>query len=424
MRLTVLDSIFSNNTAGTHGGAIHASGANVTIRRSQFSDHSATGSFGGDGAAVFVTNGSLEVFSSRFSNNSGIGDGGAIYFKNASDNKTKLTVSDSKFMDNAAIDDDENTNNYERGGAIYYANSSNARSEIRRSSFSGHEARFGGAIYVASGALTIDNSTFDSNSAASQGGGIYVNGGELTVRHATIVKNSAANGAGMAVFQSLNDASQNPTVKVYNSIIAQNTDSDETNSACLASALTVNQGNIIEDTNCEAAAQTAAADLMLEMVDSTSDASVSGVVTRYYRLMPGSPAIDAGARISLLQDQRGMCRPWGAGFDIGSYEMSKGRACTSDEEEDSDDSVGATKKATPVKSDPMTCASLSSLDNGIEISATHGLDSGVQCQLIGARGIGIKSVIDAGYFKGVDIWGFVEQGVQVCFNASSPPALP
>lgn len=419
LRLIVLDSTFSNNAAGTHGGAILADDAvQVTIMRSHFNNNSATGSSGGDGAAIFVSNGSLAVHSSSFSNNSGIGDGGAIFFKNSSDSKARLIVSDSKFMENAAIDDDENTNRYELGGAIYYSNSSNGASEIRRSSFSGHEARFGGGVYMAGGKLTINNSTFDSNSAASQGGGIYVNGGELTVRHATIVKNTAANGAGMAVFQNLNDASQNPTVKIYNSIIAKNTDSDETNSACLANALSVNQGNIIEDTNCGVAAQTAQADLLLEMVDVTDTATDSAVKTRYYRLMPGSPAIDAGARTGLSQDQRGMCRPQGAGFDIGSYEMSKGHPCNS--ERRSDDSDDATEEATPAQFDPMTCATLSNLDNGIKVSATHGLESGVQCQEISARGIGIQSVIDAGFIKAVDIWGFVGQGVQVCFDDHGP----
>ncbi len=39
-----------------------------------------------------------------------------------------------------------------------------------------------------------------------------------------------------------------------------------------------------------------------------------------FRLMPGSPAIDAGASIGVTSDILGVARPQGAGFDIGCYE--------------------------------------------------------------------------------------------------------
>ena len=62
----------------------------------------------------------------------------------------------------------------------------------------------------------------------------------------------------------------------------------------------------------------------------------------------------------------------------------------------------------------VTCPALSQA-TGIVIQATYGAGSGVQCQRIGGGGIGIQSIIDAGFIDAVDIWGYVEQGVEVCF---------
>lgn len=41
-------------------------------------------------------------------------------------------------------------------------------------------------------------------------------------------------------------------------------------------------------------------------------------------LLPGSPAVDAGATVNLATDHDGVSRPQGAGYDIGAYELSPG----------------------------------------------------------------------------------------------------
>ena len=61
-----------------------------------------------------------------------------------------------------------------------------------------------------------------------------------------------------------------------------------------------------------------------------------------------------------------------------------------------------------------TCLALSQA-SGIAVHATYGLTSGVQCQRLDGAGIGVQSLIDAGFIDAVDIWGYVEQGVEVCF---------
>ncbi len=55
---------------------------------------------------------------------------------------------------------------------------------------------------------------------------------------------------------------------------------------------------------------------------------------------------------------------------------------------------------------------------GYTISAQHGLDSGVQAQQIDESAVGIQSVIDAGFIDGVNVWGYAEQTVEVCFPQS------
>ena len=52
---------------------------------------------------------------------------------------------------------------------------------------------------------------------------------------------------------------------------------------------------------------------------------------------------------------------------------------------------------------------------GMTFEATYGLDSGVHFRQLDGAGIGIQSIIDAGYLAALDVYGYVEQGVQVCF---------
>ncbi|MDE2952670.1 MAG: hypothetical protein OXT68_18120 [Chloroflexota bacterium] len=61
----------------------------------------------------------------------------------------------------------------------------------------------------------------------------------------------------------------------------------------------------------------------------------------------------------------------------------------------------------------FTCETLDG--NAPRVSARYGLQSGVQCRRVDATGIGDQSVLDAGYIDAFDIYGYVEQGVELCF---------
>jgi len=61
-----------------------------------------------------------------------------------------------------------------------------------------------------------------------------------------------------------------------------------------------------------------------------------------------------------------------------------------------------------------TCIDLNQA-TGIVVRATYGLASGVQCQRLDGGGIGVQAIVDGGFIDAVDIWGYAEQGVEVCF---------
>lgn len=65
----------------------------------------------------------------------------------------------------------------------------------------------------------------------------------------------------------------------------------------------------------------------------------------------------------------------------------------------------------PPPPNPATCATIAN----VAVTAAYGLGSGVQCQRVGATAIANQYGIHAGYLDAVDIWGYAEQGVQVCF---------
>ena len=74
--------------------------------------------------------------------------------------------------------------------------------------------------------------------------------------------------------------------------------------------------------------------------------------------------------------------------------------------------TGTTDIALPIPPPVITCTGLA---GGATLTATYGLASGVQCTSLDASGIGVQSVIDAGFIAAVDVWGYVEQGVEICY---------
>ncbi len=418
-----------HNRSSTNGGAFYIDGgATVEIYLSNLVSNAAEN---GHGGVIYAKNSTVLVERNFLGRNSASGNGGAIYFLNDSGNDHKLTVDGNSFRNNRATDNDSSSNSNENGGAIYIENGTTtdaATSKLVQNAFSNNAARSGGAVYQASGKMYIDNSTLDENSASDNGGAVYVAGGTLTFRHATIVRNEAATGAGVGVFSDDDENTDDPTVDIFNSIIAENIDTDTTDAPCLTDLLNANNGNIIDDPNC-LATQTEEEPLRLELVPFGGAHLPRAVVSRFYRLLEGSPAIDNGVDTEgqmLSHDQTGHGRPEGDGYDSGSFEFDVQEVWPTNNDPDTTEPDSPSGDSGEYIAEPggseviHTCVEVHEQDNGIYIYATYGLKSGVQCQVIDAAGIGIQSVIDAGFIKAVDVWGYVEQGVEVCFDDSGP----
>ena len=73
------------------------------------------------------------------------------------------------------------------------------------------------------------------------------------------------------------------------------------------------------------------------------------------------------------------------------------------------------RRATPI---PICSGEWLNRHTGIRVWATYGLCSGVQFRRLEAGWVtGNQQVIDAGFMDAVDVWGYAEQGVEVCFPA-------
>ena len=52
---------------------------------------------------------------------------------------------------------------------------------------------------------------------------------------------------------------------------------------------------------------------------------------------------------------------------------------------------------------------------GYGLTARYGLRSGIEFKKVGAREIGHAQIVQGGFLDSIDIWGYVEQGYEVCF---------
>ncbi len=75
--------------------------------------------------------------------------------------------------------------------------------------------------------------------------------------------------------------------------------------------------------------------------------------------------------------------------------------------------TGTTNVSIPPPEVPQTCGQLPA--NVAVVTATYGLASGVQCTQLDGAGIGLQSIVDAGFISAVNLWGYVDQGVEICF---------
>ncbi len=264
------------------------------------------------------------------------------------------------------------------GGGV----SSNGDLTLQNDVITGNTGGTGGGIGVAFGALTVVNSTVSGNSAG-EAAGIYSLGGTVRISNSTVSGNAATNTSGIR----LDAGYSNASLTLINSTVSGNTASGSTDSAIRVGAYNGNAASatFTDDTisnNTMTGAGTAGVNLVVGDA-STVTAALNGTIvsgntasgaeadlsgtfntasghnligtggnltngvngnivgvnnpllaplanyggaTHTQALLPGSPALDAGAAFNdaggrpITADQRGVGRPQGAAPDIGAFE--------------------------------------------------------------------------------------------------------
>ena len=356
-----------------------------------------------------------------------------------------LTISNSTVTNNTAVDPNEDDAIPANGGVIGAAVDGDLTITIRNSSFSGNTAEGSGSVmYIESdgGTKTIDisNSSFTNNGGSDstdivlQIGSVGPIAADFTISNSTFSGNAgtallltegtdatithitaAGNGGNGISTVKFGLAFPDPIVRLRNSLLADNAGGD-----CHGGQfLTENTGNVIADGSCNP-----------RFSGDAGLAPLTQGARPYHELLAGSPALEAAnpaycnividPRTGIPIDQTGAPRPQPAGSrcDIGAYESGvrapqpPPRPKNGNGSGSSSSSQSPTATPTPY---PQAHSGEWLLRQGYGLAASHGLRSGVQFRRLGAAGVGIDWVIDLGFLDALDVWGFVEQGVEVCF---------
>ncbi len=334
------------NSDSNGGGAVFNSGTlaldNVTIKDMPDS--------GFNGGAI-STAGSLNIANSTFFNNKAL-NGGAIYANGAG---AIISISSSRFEQNAATGTTQNTNGF--GGGIYAKNGGQVN--IGGTLFYKNTAEQGGALHIAYPDTTLilqmselrENSVRDQGGAilnagtssltdvsingnttpgVSSGGGIY-NYGNLTLSRVTLNNNTSYAGGGITNFLGTaymtNVTLSDNTATAYgggidnfkatmtlinvtlngnsHGILNQNSvdthlhltnvivaNSKTGNNCAFNKAPDTSDHNLSSDATCNFGAGRDSLKLKLGALDT------NGGATTTHRLLPGSPAIDSGVTVT------------------------------------------------------------------------------------------------------------------------------
>ncbi|QTA80512.1 pectin lyase fold-containing [Desulfonema limicola] len=309
-RLNINDCRFSGNR-GNVGGALKVLLSDLYVTRSTFENNHAVYPGSGSGGGIYIDgafsdNGTITVTDSRFINNSAVQSGGGFFnflYNNNITNLENCVFYNNTVGDPASGDWPGGGGFWTRGGLFDYPpswtdNTSNdTRTIIKNCTFyknrAAHIQGLGGGITSGAMDTAIINCTVAENNAGWAGGGIFRDKGILKISSSIISKNTAYNGG--------ND---------WNSFhnFSGNTDGiDQGNN--LQFVLSGKSG--LPDT-------IQAADPLLNPLQN------NGGFTETMSVQEQSPAVDGGNNTgSALTDQRGVLRLENNIPDIGAYEYEK-----------------------------------------------------------------------------------------------------
>ncbi|MFA5667156.1 MAG: choice-of-anchor Q domain-containing protein [Candidatus Cloacimonadaceae bacterium] len=218
--LSINGSTFSSNQAQQSGGFLFAEDANISVYATQIAENSAA-----EGGAISVigSEAELSMYETTFSSNAAQEIGGAVYLDSANaslmestfignesiyggaiaivGDQSNVAISQGVFNDNG---DSPETANYScNGGSIYHAGGQLTIHD--GTSFNLNRGLSGGAIALAgaTASLSVENVSFNQNTASSKGGAISSAAGSVVVQNSTFENCSASEfGGAIAMFDS------------------------------------------------------------------------------------------------------------------------------------------------------------------------------------------------------------------------------
>ncbi|NEO88221.1 MAG: DUF4347 domain-containing protein, partial [Spirulina sp. SIO3F2] len=329
--LTLDNTDVVDNTVSSNGGGIFANSTTLIVNNGSTIARNSAGPLGG--GILSAGAGRMTVNDSSISNNSAVQDGGGIHgsglwaFNNAtvsgnfagnngggiSSSIAIVTLNHSSLSGNSAGN---------HGGGIY----NRINLTLTASTISGNSSAVNGGGIFARGNATLYNATLSGNAANQHGGGIYANG-TVNLHNATVAFNTAnadnaggGNGGGIAI-----QGTHNHTFA--NSIIANNGALSGPNADIFAdfSSSTLYNNLIQATTGITGATLTPNFNGHIIGQDpQLAPLANNGGSTPTHRLLPGSPALNAGNNTqipaALTTDQAGQSRILEGTVDIGAYE--------------------------------------------------------------------------------------------------------
>jgi len=343
--LTLTGCVISNNTVGNQlGGGILNAGTMSLISSTVSGNSAGTLNEGGRGGGIYNYQGTLTLTNSTVSDNTALGNnqqsdpdrfgiGGGI------ENEGTLTLTNSTVSQNTAM----GANGAGLGGGIDNGSVGEATAILTLvgSTVSGNQADWGAGGILASGSVSLLNSTISGNSCGSadnpscdiSAAGIYWVGVYpshlLTMSFTTVSGNSCYGicSGGIWVDTQVTVLSQPPVVK--NTILANNSPNETPGNCIIQGGQFVSGGyNLSDDATC-ASFLTQTGDLNSTPAGlDPAGLQNNGGPTQTIGLLPTSPAVNAiplsactdASGNPVTTDQRGVPRPQGSGCDIGAFE--------------------------------------------------------------------------------------------------------
>ena len=336
--LTVANTTFATNTAGSSGGAgLYNVGA-LTLNTCIFTGN-AVSNVGAGGGIDNISSGTAIINNCSFTGNTANGTGASASSGAGIANSGVMTISNSTFTNNTAASD---------GGAIY----NDGTLTVNTTSFLSNTALSDGGAIRSGGVLTINASTFASNYAISVGGALDSSDTTLTVTNSTFANNSAGSQAGAIITDAGSGA-----VTFTNCTITANTVSATVGTLLgggIYAGRPVTLRNTIVAGNLKGTAPSTTANDIAGSVDPASSFNLIGIggsggltngvnnnqvgvanpglgaltnnggPTATIALAPGSAAIDRGSNAFVAAgatDQRGFTRIVNGAVDIGAFEF-------------------------------------------------------------------------------------------------------